>query len=849
MKDKLLAYRKKRDFKRTAEPSGQEDAKPAGRLRYVIQKHAARRLHYDLRLEVDGVFRSWALTRGPSTDPLDKRLAVEVEDHPLAYGDFEGVIPEGAYGGGTVMVWDRGYWEPLQEDPSAALAAGELKLRLEGERLRGTWTLVRMRPKGRDKARNWLFIHHRAADDAPGEVPVLQYITSIASGRTMEEIAAGSGAAAVPFMDREHAEAMDEAPAPQSSPEREGGETPGFVAPQLCRSIDLPPSGAGWGHEVKFDGYRLQLRTNARGARLLTRAGLDWTQRFPEIASEARQLPHGLYDGEAVALDAEGAPDFAALQTALAEGSTDGLILYLFDQLYAGGRDLRALPLEARKAELKRSLADRPQDGRLRYVEHFVTAGDAVLKSACRMSLEGVVSKRLDAPYQSGRSDTWLKSKCRGGQEVVIAGFTTRAGQVRSLIAGVQRSGRLAPVGRIGTGFSAERRALLEPRLRALISDRSPFEAGPSPRLPEGGHWVRPELVAEVEFAGWTSDGRLRQAAYKGLRQDKAPAEVVAERPAPPSGGGQRPNRADTGASRVLGIAISHPDKALWPPGAGLEQPVLKIEYARYMEEMAHLILPHLAGRPCSIIRAPDGIGGQSFFQRHAWRGLSSVVTLVRIPKDPQPYIQIDRPEALVAIAQAAGLELHPWNCRPGAPETPGRLVFDLDPGPETSFDDVVSAAQEVRARLEALGLCAFPKTTGGKGLHVVVPLSPAPPGDALDWAQAKGFARDLCMAMAADSPGRYVAVMTKARRRGRIFLDYLRNDRMATAVAPFSVRARPGAGVSMPLTWSQVAPGLRPLDFNIRTAPALARRTQAWSDYAASEQPLIQAARKLRRP
>lgn len=869
---KLERYQSMRDFTRTSEPSGRAPVAPSKAQRFVVQKHAARRLHYDFRLELDGVFKSWAVTKGPSLDPHDKRLAVEVEDHPLAYGDFEGTIPQGEYGGGSVMLWDRGFWRPEGDmDPAKALAKGELKLELQGERLKGSWVLVRMK-KGRrgGKRANWLLIKHDdEASRADGAALLDEADTSVASGRPMEKIAAGEGEGPTPFMTRRDGRApadsvwrsrgKEEAPVVSRKPGARRGKarpsaSPDFIPPQLCRSVDRPPSGAGWAHEVKFDGYRLQLRVADGAARLRTRGGLDWTDRFPEIAAVAGKLPDGVYDGEAVALDANGAPDFPALQAALSEHDTASLVLFVFDLLHDAAQDLRDLSMAERKARLSQVLEAAGVEDRIRYVDHFQTAGDAVLASACRMSLEGVVSKRLDAPYRSGRGDDWTKAKCRAGHEVVIGGWTGASGQLRSLLVGVHREGDFIYVGRVGTGFGAQTVSRVLPRLREVESDDNPFTGPETPRKPANGHWARPDLVAEIEFAGWTGGGRVRQAAFKGLRADKPPAEVEIETPTsveeidlaepkPKS----RPGRArKKGGNVVMGVVISSPDKPLWPNSAEAPEPVTKLELARYMEAVACAMMPHVVGRPCSIVRAPDGVDGETFFQRHAGRGLSSLVSQVQIKGDRQPYLQIDRPEALAALAQIAALELHPWNCRSGEPDVPGRLVFDLDPGPGVAFDEVVEAAREVRDRLDDLGLVGFCKTTGGKGLHVVTPLSP-PGREGLDWPTAKAFAHDLCAAMGADGPDRYVTVMTKAKREGRIFLDYLRNDRTATAVAPFSARARDGATVSMPLSWTQVRKGLDPRRFTVRTVPGLLEGLKAWTDYDQAERSLASAIERLK--
>jgi bifunctional non-homologous end joining protein LigD len=834
----LARYRAKRDFRRTAEPSGAgRAAATSGVRRFVVQKHAARRLHYDLRLEVDGVFKSWAVTKGPSLDPAIKRLAVEVEDHPLDYGDFEGTIPKGEYGGGTVLLWDRGFWAPLPGTVArTALKAGSLKFLLEGERLKGEWVLVRMKGgDGASKRKNWLLIKHRDRY-AKGTDSLLKRGRSVASGRTMEQITAGKGPRPQPFM--RVATRRETPPREPKTRPAAGRAPPSFVAPQLARLVDRVPPGPGWVHEIKFDGYRMQLRVVGGRASLKTRKGLDWTGRFPEIAAAGARLPDCLVDGEIVALDARSVPSFAALQEALAGEKTAGLVYFVFDALFADGLDLRSQPLEARKRRLAGLLKPKSLQPRLRFVEHFDTPADAVLKSACRMELEGVVSKRLDAPYRSGRGDAWLKTKCRGGHEVVIGGWTEREGTLRSLLVGVHRDGKLAPVGRVGTGYGRKVAANLAARLKPLAADESPFD-GPTPRgAGETIHWVKPQLVAEIAFAGWTAGGRVRQAAFKGLREDK-PAKDVGPEAAVKIGEDKK--------SVVLGIPISNPAKPLWPH-AGDGRPVSKLELARYFEAAGPWMLEHLRGRPCSIVRAPDGIDGPQFFQRHAMPGTSSIVTLVKVRGDAKPYLQVDRVEALVAIAQMGGLELHPWNCEPERLDVPGRLVFDLDPGPGVGFDEVIAAARDVREYLEALGLVAFCKTTGGKGLHVVTPLAQPKRGAALGWPAAKAFARTLCLQMAADRPGAYVANMSKKLRGGKIFLDYLRNDTKSTAVAPLSPRAREGATVSMPLAWSQVRKGLDPAKFTIRTAPALLRRSRAWKDYGRAARPLPPEFRRIRK-
>nr|WP_295109175.1 DNA ligase D [uncultured Caulobacter sp.] len=836
----LEAYRAKRDFKKTAEPSGEVGVAASERARFVIQKHDATRLHYDLRLEHEGVFLSWAVTRGPSRDPHDKRLAVRVEDHPLAYGDFEGTIPDGQYGGGAVMLWDRGWWAPEPGfDLEKGLKKGEIKLVFAGERMKGGWVLVRINnDKKGGKRENWLLIKHRDAFAIEGDLDFLEDTSfSIASGRTMDKIAAGKGRAPKPFM-------TDAGPAPDAvwnskaaKPEKAAAGMPDFVPPQLCRLVDRPPGGGGWAHEIKFDGYRMQLRVEGGKAALRTRTGLDWSDRFPQLIKDAKDLPDALIDGEVVALDEAGSPSFAGLQAALSDEATQDLIFFAFDLLHAEGEDLTDLPLAERKDRLKALL---PKDGeRIRYVEHFKSGGEAVLQSACRMSLEGVVSKKLDAPYRSGKSATWTKAKCRAGHEVVIGGWTTTGEAFRSLIVGVYKDGDLVHVGRVGTGFGRDKVAKLLPVLKRLARKASPFSGKGAPKGGAGVHWVAPELVAEIEFAGFTGEGSVRQASFKGLREDKPAKAVEAEAPAPVEEAQLATPKA--GKAAVLGVSISNPDKPLWPD-AGDGEPGTKLDLARCFEAVGPWMLEHVKGRPCSVIRMPDGIGGEKFFQRHSGKGVSALIDEVTVSGDDKPYLVFNTVESLVAAAQWGATELHPWNCRPDDPEVPGRLVFDLDPAPDVGFDAVVEGAREIRDRLEALGLAPFCKTTGGKGLHVVTPLK----GSKVDWDAAKAFAREVCARMAADSPDQYLLNMSKKERGGKIFLDYLRNDRMSTAVAPLSPRGRPGAPVSWPVAWTQVRKGLDPSRFNLRTVPALVKDLDAWDAYADSERDLAAAIKKL---
>jgi bifunctional non-homologous end joining protein LigD len=859
-KPALLKYRAKRDFSKTAEPSGEAAIVPSARLRFVVQRHAARQLHYDLRLELDGVFKSWAVARGPSIDPADRRLAVEVEDHPLDYGDFEGTIPAGEYGGGTVQLWDRGYWIPEGgKSPQQALESGDLKFTLEGSRLQGSWVLVRMRgDRYGGKRINWLLIKHRDSSAKSGDGgALLAEDRSVASGRTLKQIAEGVGCRPKPFMlaNTTHTKADAVWTGEKRAPVIVR-QIPEFVAPQLCKLVDRPPSDPGWAHEVKLDGYRAQVRVQKGQVTIRTRTGLDWSERFKAIAQDAKILPDCLIDGEVVALDERQLPNFAALQTALSEEKSDDLIFFAFDLLFAGREDLRALPLAMRKARLAKMLQTRNKDFRLHYVSHLVANAQETFASACKMGLEGIVSKKLDAPYRSDRSGSWTKAKCRAGQEVVIGGWTSESGSVRSLLAGVYRGGELTYVGRVGTGYGHAVAKTLSPRLEKLTREASPFSGDSAPAKEGNVRWVKPQLVAEIEFAGWTRTGMIRQAAFKALREDKKARDVVAEIPAPAAAAdssaakpvkaaarGAKIRHPPSGPAVVLGVTISKPDKALWP-NAGDGVAVTKLDLAKYYELVGEWMLPHVIGRPCSLVRVPSGLGSGQFFQRHAMAGMSEFLSSVKVKGDKEPYLQIDRIEALGAVAQIAALEIHPWNCAPGDPEVAGRLVFDLDPAPDVEFAAVIAAALEIRDRLKAVGLESFCKTTGGKGLHVVVPLTVG--RSAIEWPVAKNFAHMICAQMTEDSPDRYLDNMSKLKRTGKIFLDYLRNDRTATAVAVLSPRARDGAPVSMPIHWQEARPGLDPKKFTVRSAPALLRKAKPWEGYAKAARSLSAAIRAV---
>ncbi|HSC19299.1 MAG TPA: DNA ligase D [Rhizomicrobium sp.] len=635
---------------------------------------------------------------------------------------------------------------------------------------------------------------------------------------------------------------------------------PGFVEPELARIVDMPAGGPLWVHEIKFDGYRMQLRVQKKRAALLTRKALDWSHRFPEIAADAaRVLPDCILDGEVAALDQRGISNFSDLQSALSDGKTGGLVYFVFDLLYLDGRDYRSLPLTDRKAQLEQLLAEKlSQAARFRYVEHYRSSGKEMLEAACRMGLEGVISKRADAPYKSGRGNDWTKAKCRGGQEVVIGGWRGDHNNLRSLLAGAYRDGQFLYMGRIGTGYNVKSAGELLRKLKPLEIKRPAFANLKEVPRARDLRWVEPKLVAEVEFGTITSGGILRQASYKGLREDKPAKAVVfeAQPAAEVKDSASKPaakpvivaNKGSVSSHKgltVRGIAISNPDKALWP--AANESPaVTKGELVRYYEMAAGRILPHIEGRPLSIVRAPEGIDGERFFQRHVVPGLQAYATPIRVAGEAKPYFAVNTEEGLVAMGQVAVLEFHPWGSKKGDPEIPERLTFDLDPAPDVDFDSVIGAAKEMRGLLEQLGFTPFVKTTGGKGIHVVVAIK-GTPKKPLTWDVAKSFARDVCLRMERDAPSRYTTNMSKKVRGGKIFLDFLRNARTATAVGVWSPRARPGATISIPLPWSKLKPGLDPTQFTIPNAAKLLRSADPWRDIDNSAMNIESARKRLR--
>jgi bifunctional non-homologous end joining protein LigD len=839
----LQTYREKRNFSKTREPRGGRSRTSGSR--FVIQKHDATRLHYDLRLELDGVLKSWAVTRGPSLVPGQKRLAVHVEDHPLEYGDFEGVIPEGEYGGGAVIVWDRGRWTPLG-DAAQSLAKGHLEFELHGEKLNGRWRLVRMAAKPGEKRENWLLI--KSEDEAArsrSEPDILEESpNSVKTGREISEVAREepgwssktgrikrNQAARNATRSVSQAGAHEPIPDPSTIEAAKKCPLPGFVEPMLASAVASPPAGGRWVHEIKFDGYRLQARIEAGRVKLLTRSGLDWTKKFgKEIFDALRDLPVGtaLLDGELVVEQHSGASDFSALQADLSEGRSDRFVFYVFDLLYFDGYDLRDASLIARKRLLEKIVGR--QSGRIRYSVHFEEDGALVLRHVCRLSLEGVVSKRADARYRSGRAKVWTKAKCAARQEFVIAGYapsTVSRKAVGSLVLGVYEGDRLRHVGRVGTGFTDSMSRQLFEKLDPMRIASSPFDRRLSAVEARKVRYVRPECVAEVEFRGWTADGLLRHASFRGLREDKPARDIVRENfntfPSAPKTWKQA-------------VQLTHPDRLYWP-----EQGVTKQGLADYYAEVWRFAQPFLVRRPLALLRCPNGVEGESFFQKHASKGLNEEIVLVKDPKDPkgEPLITIDDLDGLMGLVQAAALEIHPWGSTVADWERPDMITMDLDPGEGVSWENVIAAAEEIRTRLKDAGLVAFVKTSGGKGLHVVAPLTPR-----AEWPAVKALTKAIADAMASDTPGRFVSTVTKSQRRGKILVDYLRNQRGATAVAPYSTRARPGAAVSMPLSWDELNAGIGPDYFNVANAPTRLNALSAdpWEGFWAAAAPLPEA-------
>jgi bifunctional non-homologous end joining protein LigD len=859
----LARYQSMRDFSITAEPSGKEKSStPKGKLPFVIQKHAASHLHYDFRLGWNGVLKSWACAKGPSYYPGDRRLAVQVEDHPIGYGGFEGIIPQGQYGGGTVMLWDQGTWEPQpgHTDIDAGLHNGSLKFTLHGTKLKGNWTLIRMGGKAaNEKKPNWLLIkEHDGLEHSETDTPITESEpNSVATGRSLEQIAAQQdhtwnsndprakhqkqppglattlGAPGPDSGNQEKAakpKSTATRPKPIQLPQSPKEKLPAFIPPQLASQATTPPDTGAWLHELKLDGYRIQARKSGDRVELLTRTGLDWTHRMKTLAADIARLPahYCLLDGEVVVLAANGTTSFADLQAAFQNSGPNGdkaqLTYFIFDLLHLDGHNLRNLPLLERKQALQQLLANAPAEVRLS--EHLETSGEAMFRKACELHAEGILSKRADSRYTSGRSSSWLKLKCIREQEFVIGGFTLPAkghagihGIGALLLGYYDDAGNLIYAGRTGTGFTQKLHSSLRTQLEKLKQTANPF-TNPPAEARRGATWVKPALVAQVRFATWTSDALLRQASFQGLREDKPAKEVRREEPV-----AKTPNKTlnksathttprklaakvatKPEASEHAPIRLTHPDKII-----DTESGVTKQQLADYYWAIAPYMLPQISGRPLSIVRCPDGSSKPCFFQKHTNTTLPPGVESIDVPDKktgkPEAYITVSTPEALASLAQIGVLEVHPWGSRNDDLEHPDRIIIDLDPDAAISWPTLAAAAAEVRSRLKKLGLESFLKSTGGKGLHIVVPIAPDH-----DWPNVKAFAHNFVLQLEKENPALYLTKMSKAARKDHIYLDYLRNERGATAVAAFSPRARAGMPVSLPLPWSDLKLPERPL-------------------------------------
>lgn len=834
--DKLQEYRRKRNFERTAEPVGALQANEVPGNLYVLHKHAASHDHFDLRLEQDGVLRSWALPKGPSLAPGEKRLAIEVEDHPLEYGNFEGIIPKQSYGGGTVMLWDRGSWTPKGKRNH-----DHIDFELKGERLQGAWTLTRMQggKQKQDKhGKSWLLIKRsddRRNNRAKAQCPAVSVDDdrSIISGRSMQQIAENHD---------------DVQPSRSRTPHRtitppatlagaRKAPLPRSPRPQLASLASQVPEHADWVHEIKLDGYRILARIENGNVTLLTRNGKDWTHRFPELARQLQTPPieSALIDGEIVAMAQDGTSSFRRLQELLSSRRTTTLIYQLFDLIHIDGYDLKQVPLTQRKQVLAEfhEAAGFTHGSNIRYSDHIDSQGVAFFEQACQLGLEGIISKRASSTYQQRRSKDWLKVKCAVHEEFVIGGFTEPGGSRRgfgSLLIGIfDSAGRLDYAGRVGTGFNNRLLETLSDTLQRQVVPLSPFN-DPIPDIRKV-HWVHPSLVIEVEYTERTRDGRLRHPTFRGLREDREPEEIrmtATKEKAKIS----RP-RADKEETQLLGVRLTTPDRILFP-----EQGLTKLDLARFYDAIQEWVLPQLVRRPLSLVRCPQGRDDECFFQKHPRAAIPDSVPRLDIAekRGHAEYLYIETAADLVALVQAGALEIHPWGSRIDALEHPDCLVFDLDPGPGVPWKAVLHIANTLRERLLSLGLESFVRTTGGKGLHLVVPLEPK-----ADWDQAKAFAKAIAQHHANDDPKRLTANVSKTKRQGRIFIDYLRNGRGATAVASYTVRARKGAPVAVPVRWDELNAALRADRYtveNLRRRLAALRR-DPWEDYTTAARPL----------
>lgn len=837
----LDRYKAKRRFSETPEPRGMLSETQG--FRFVVQKHDARRLHFDFRLELDGVLKSWAVTRGPSLDTATKRLAVRTEDHPVDYAHFEGLIPDGHYGAGTVMLWDRGTWEPIG-DPRQALDDGKIAFNLYGERMKGRWALVRMKARHRETRENWLLIKERDQFADPARDLVAEFETSVESGRNLDGVARGapkSKPRALPNLQAKPGKGAEKAAAQIT-----------FVPPQLATLTQDIPRGADWLFEVKFDGYRLEALANGSKVRLLTRSGLDWTHRFDPLAKafKSLKLDNVLMDGEVAVLDADGRPDFGALQNAL-EGQAATLTYFAFDLLYAAGEDLRPRPLRHRKARLKALLAKPRKNADAAqpvvYVDD-VCDGAALYKELTKRGFEGVIAKRGDDGYRSGRTESWLKIKAVADQEFVIIGTSpSHSGRpFASILIAERAGGVLRYAGRVGSGFGDETLAKLSAAFARRARNSCPIDIPPPRDVARTASWIKPDLVARIAFAARTRDGLVRHGSFLGLRADKGPAEVHREDAKPlgeieTTGSGlemqREPQSHGPASSTKLpgGLKLTHPDKILFPGSR-----FIKHDLALYYAAVAERLWPYVEGRLVSLVRCPDGTGGTRFFQRHAGPGVSSgrdhhlFTTRPVTDKDGATvhYLGLTKAQALPEAAQSAIIELHIWGSRFRTLEKPDRLVFDLDPDEGLPFARVRDAAFDLRDILEALRLASFAMMTGGKGVHVVVPVVPQ-----RSWPEIKRFCAAIATKMEQADPNRFVASMSKARRKGRIFIDHFRNERGATAVAPYSPRANPDGTIAYPISWNELRDMDKARAVTMTGLGQLLRRPDPWAGYAGAKQ------------
>ena len=847
-KPRLKRYAQKRDFAKTAEPSSKARGSRAGkRLIFVVQKHAARRLHWDFRLEWQGTLRSWAVPKGPSLDPADKRLAVEVEDHPIAYAKFEGDIPKGQYGGGHVDIWDNGTWEPVG-DLKKQLAKGHLEFLLHGKKLNGKWHLVRTRMQG--KQPQWLLM--KSNDEAARIGADADVIDAGHADEPQRVPARGTKPAAKKAK-------PTGAPKPRSarSSGTRGGALPASIAPQLATLVDRVPGDEGWVYELKYDGVRLLCRCDGDDVRCISRNGIDWTHKVAPIVDALAKLDlSGAWiDGELIVTDPNGRSDFSLLQHILEQGRIEELQFCIFDLLYWNGEDLRDLPLAQRKTRLDTAFARLPAKGPLRLADQIHSDSSALITRVCNQHLEGLIAKKNDSTYVGGRSANWLKIKCHREQEFVVGGAAYLPGRgtgtFSSLLVGV-RSGKnkLRYAGRVGGGFSADERGEWHARVQKLERKDSPFDQLPDKRSGEIWHWMKPELVIQVAFADWTHGGILRQPRYLGLRQDRDPKTVIREEPAhteevvgkktsKPAASRRKPARGATGETRakdgetqVSGQRLTHPDRVLYPHDG-----VTKLQLAEYFAAVGEAAMPHYKDRPLSILRNTHG--SKPFFQKHFLEESSAGLRVVQIPnadKDPD-FVVCESPVGLLHLAQVGAVELHSWGAIMPRPTHADRLTFDLDPGAELAYAPLRDAALAIRRLMKDLGLESWIKTTGGKGLHVVVPLGRPLP----DWDTAKEFTRSVTLFMERLAPTMFTSKTGEKNRKKKIFVDYLRNGFGATAVAAFSPRWRPGVGVSTPVAWDEIDDDIRGTHFNLNNVPAriAKQRKDPWKDYWQSNQPL----------